>query len=107
MASLKKWPAYVINLDKSTDRWAHMQAEFKDTVFNLERFPAYADPQNRGWIGVARSYFDIVKAHMKTDPEFNNLFIVFEDDAISIIYYILILFIYVNIFYMFYVFYVF
>lgn len=75
------WNAYVINLDKSTDRWAHMQAEFKDTVFNLERFPAYADPQGRGWIGVGVTYGNIVKAHMKTDPDFQKLLIVFEDDA--------------------------
>ena len=81
MATPKTWPAYVINLDKSTDRWDHMQAEFKDTVFNLERFPGYADPQERGWVGVGHSYINIVKKHMETDPDFEKLLIVFEDDA--------------------------
>ena len=81
MSTDKKWPAYVINLDKSTDRWEHMQAEFKDTVFTLERFPAYADPQSRGWVGVGISYGNIIKKHKETDPDFNNLLVVFEDDA--------------------------
>ena len=81
MTTNKRWPAYVINLDKSTDRWAHMQAEFKDTVFDLERFSAIADPQNRGWVGVGKSYGEIVKKYKEKDPNFEKLLIVFEDDA--------------------------
>ena len=81
MAEQRKWDAYVINLDKSTDRWAHMQAEFKDTVFNLQRFSAVSDPQGRGWVGVGKSYGEIVKKHMTEDPNFEKLLIVFEDDA--------------------------
>ena len=81
MAEERKWDAYVINLDKSTDRWAHMQAEFKDTIFNLERFSAVSDPQGRGWVGVGKSYGEIVKKHMTEDPNFEKLLIVFEDDA--------------------------
>lgn len=77
----KTWDAYVINLDKSTDRWEHMQAEFKDTVFNIQRFPAYADPEDRGWVGVGHSYGNLVKKHKETDPNFEKLLIVFEDDA--------------------------
>ena len=77
----EKWSAYVINLDKSTERWAHMQAEFKDTVFNLIRFPAVTDQQNRGWVGVGRSYVEIVKKKLAEDPNFDKLLIVFEDDA--------------------------
>jgi GR25 family glycosyltransferase involved in LPS biosynthesis len=77
----KKWPAYVINLDKSTDRWNHMQAEFKDTVFELERFSAVSDPQGRGWVGVGKSYGEIVKKYKEKDPNFEKLLIVFEDDA--------------------------
>ena len=75
------WDAYVINLDKSTDRWAHMQAEFKDTPFNLIRFSAVSDPQSRGWVGVGRSYVEIVKKKLAEDPNFEKLLIVFEDDA--------------------------
>jgi hypothetical protein len=75
------WDAYVINLDKSTDRWAHMQAEFKDTVFNLIRFSAVSDPQGRGWVGVGKSYGEIIKKKMAEDPNLDKLLIVFEDDA--------------------------
>jgi hypothetical protein len=75
------WDAYVINLDKSTDRWAHMQAEFKDTVFNLIRFPAVSDPQGRGWVGVGKSYGEVVKKKLAEDPNLEKLLIVFEDDA--------------------------
>jgi GR25 family glycosyltransferase involved in LPS biosynthesis len=77
----QKWDAYVINLDKSTDRWAHMQAEFKDTVFNLIRFPAATDSRNRGWVGVGHSYINIIKKKLAEDPNLDKLLIVFEDDA--------------------------
>jgi len=76
-----KWDAYVINLDKSTDRWAHMQAEFKDTIFNLIRFPALTDAQGRGWTAVGNTYVSIVKKKMAEDPNLDKLLIVFEDDA--------------------------
>jgi len=77
----KKWDAYVINLDESTDRWKHMQTEFADTVFNLNRFSAVNDPQKRGWVGVGKSYGAIVKDYMEKDPNFEKLLVVFEDDA--------------------------
>jgi len=77
----KTWDAYVINLDKSPERWAHMQTEFADTVFNLNRFSAITDEQNRGWVGVGKSYGAIVKDYMAKDPNFEKLLIVFEDDA--------------------------
>ena len=77
----QSWDAYVINLDKSTERWAHMQAEFKDTVFNLIRFPAVSDPQNRGWVGIGKSYGEVVKKKLAEDPNLDKLLIVFEDDA--------------------------
>ena len=81
MSIEKKYDAYVINLDKSTDRWAHMQAEFKDTIFNLIRFPAVSDPQGRGWVGVAASYIELIKKKLAEDPNLDKLLIVFEDDA--------------------------
>ena len=77
----KTWDAYVINLDKSTDRWTHMETEFAKTVFNLNRFSAISDEQNRGWVGVGKSYGAIVKDYMAKDPNFEKLLIVFEDDA--------------------------
>jgi len=79
----RKWNAYYINLDKSTDRKIHMEGEFKDSVFNLHRFPAVSDVQNRGWVGVGKSYGEVVKAHREKqkDPNFKDLLIVFEDDA--------------------------
>ena len=77
----KKWDAYVINLDKSTDRWNHMQSEFKDTVFNLHRFSALSDPMSRGWVALGKTYGEIIKKHMAEDPDFNKLLIIFEDDA--------------------------
>jgi hypothetical protein len=58
-----------------------MQTEFADTVFNLNRFSAVSDEQNRGWVGVGKSYGAIVKDYMAKDPNFEKLLIVFEDDA--------------------------
>ena len=81
MVDEKKWDAYVINLDESTDRWTHMQSEFSDTVFNLNRFSAVNDHLKRGWVGVGKSYGAIVKDYMEKDPNFEKLLIVFEDDA--------------------------
>ena len=81
MVDGKKWDAYVINLDESTDRWTHMQSEFSDTVFNLNRFSAVNDHLKRGWVGVGKSYGAIVKDYMEKDPNFEKLLIVFEDDA--------------------------
>jgi len=81
MTDKKMYDAYVINLDKSTDRWNNMQADFKDTIFNLQRFSAVSDPQGRGWVGVGKSYGEIVKKKMNEDPNFEKLLIVFEDDA--------------------------
>ena len=81
MSIEKKYDALVINLDKSTDRWAHMQAEFKDTIFNLIRFPALTDAQGRGWTAVGNTYVSIVKKKMAEDPNLDKLLIVFEDDA--------------------------
>jgi hypothetical protein len=79
----RKWDAYYINLDKSTDRKIHMESEFKDSIFNLHRFSAVSDPQNRGWVGVGKSYGEIVKTYREKqkDPNFKDLLIVFEDDA--------------------------
>lgn len=75
----KKYNAYVINLDSATDRWAHMQSEFKDTILNLVRFPAVK--HEIGWHGCGESYVKLVKEHMKRDPEFQGeLLIVLEDD---------------------------
>ena len=81
MSNDKKYDAYVINLDTSTDRWAHMQSEFKDTIFNLIRYSALTDSLNRGWVALGKTYGDIVKKHMAEDPNFEKLLIIFEDDA--------------------------
>ena len=81
MSIEKKYDALVINLDTSTDRWAHMQAEFKDTIFNLQRFPALTDPQGRGWVAVGNTYVSIIKKKLAEDPNLDTLLVVFEDDA--------------------------
>jgi hypothetical protein len=76
---LKKYKAYVINLDSAKDRWAHMQSEFKDTVLNLIRFPAIKN--KIGWHGCGESYVKLIKEHMAKDPELEGeLLIVLEDD---------------------------
>lgn len=79
---MKQWSAYVISLDRTPERMRFMEAEFKDSVLKLNKFSAYDDPQKRGWIGVAKSYANIVRKHMETDPDFTKkLCIVLEDDA--------------------------
>jgi hypothetical protein len=76
---MRKYDAYVINLDSATDRWAHMQSEFEGTLLNLIRFPAVYNKV--GWQGCGESYVKIVKEHMKKDPEFTGeLLIILEDD---------------------------
>lgn len=76
---MKKYKAYVINLDSATDRWAHMQSEFKDTVLELVRFPAVKN--KIGWHGCGESYVKLIREHMKKDPDFTgDLLIVLEDD---------------------------
>lgn len=79
---MKKWDVYVISLDRTPERMRFIEAEFKDTVLNVQKFSAVDDPQKRGWIGVAKSYGNVVKKHMETDPDFTKkLCIVLEDDA--------------------------
>jgi hypothetical protein len=63
---MKKWDAYVISLDRTPERMRFMEAEFKDTVLNLQKFSAHDDPLKRGWVGVGKSYGNIVKKHMET-----------------------------------------
>jgi len=81
MAEQRKWDAYVINLESAPERWTHMQNEFKDTVLNVIRWPCKKSTNNRGWAEVGKTYADIMRKHMETDPEFKKLCIVFEDDA--------------------------
>lgn len=82
---MKKWDTYVISLDRTPERMRFMEAEFKDTVLNLQKFSAHDDPQKRGWVGVGKSYGNVVKKHMETDPDFTKkLCIVLEDDAYRI-----------------------
>ena len=82
---MKKWDTYVISLDRTPERMRFMEAEFKDTVLTLHKFSAHDDPLKRGWVGVGKSYGNIVKKHMETDPDFTKkLCIVLEDDAYRI-----------------------
>jgi len=82
---MKKWDAYVISLDRTPERMRFMEAEFKDTVLNLQKFSAHDDPLKRGWVGCGKSWGGIVKKHMETDPDFTKkLCIVLEDDAYRI-----------------------
>ena len=81
----KKYDAYVINLETEEKRWNHMVSEFKDTPLNLIRWVCKKDPNGRGgWCDVGKSYADIMRKHMETDPDFKKLCIVFEDDAFRI-----------------------
>lgn len=77
----KTWSAYVINLETAPERWDHMVAEFKDTPLNLIRFTCKKSESGRGWAEVGKTYADIMRKHMETDPEFKQLCVVFEDDA--------------------------
>jgi len=77
----KTWNAYVINLETAPERWEHMQAEFKDTPLNLIRWVSKKSESGRGWAEVGKTYADIMRKHMETDPEFKQLCVVFEDDA--------------------------
>ncbi len=76
---MKKYDAYVLNLDSAPDRWAHMKMEFKDTLLNLIRFPAVRHKE--GWQGCGESYVKLVRQHMARDPDLTGpLLIVLEDD---------------------------
>jgi hypothetical protein len=82
---MKRWDAYVISLDRTPERMRFIEAEFKDTVLNIQKFSAYDDPQKRGWVGIGHSYINVVKKHMEEDPDFTKkLCIVLEDDAYRI-----------------------
>ena len=81
MAEDRKWDAYVINLESAIERWHHMEAEFKDTALNVIRWPCTKSTNGRGWAEVGKTYADIIRKHMETDPEFKKLCVVFEDDA--------------------------
>jgi GR25 family glycosyltransferase involved in LPS biosynthesis len=82
---MKKWDTYVISLDRTPERMRFMEAEFKDTVLTLHKFSAHDDPQKRGWVGCGKSWGNVVKKHMETDPDFTKkLCIVLEDDAYRI-----------------------
>ena len=85
MSINKKWDAYVISLDDTPERMRFMEAEFKDTVLKLHKFSAVKDPLKRGWVGCGKSWGNVVKKHMETDPDFTKkLCIVLEDDAYRI-----------------------
>jgi hypothetical protein len=68
--------AYVINMDKHTDRWEAIQQAWKGT-FTLHRVPAVeASP---GWIGCALSHLKCIEeAKARGDPNV----LVWEDDCI-------------------------
>ena len=80
----KSWLSYVINLETAPERWEHMVAEFKDTPLNLTRWTCQKSTSGRGWAEVGKTYADIMRKHMETDPDFKTLCIVFEDDAFRI-----------------------
>jgi hypothetical protein len=76
---MKRYKAYVINLDSAPERWEKMQEEFQGTILDLIRVPAVANKE--GWIGNGESFVKIIQEHMKKDPDFTNeLLIVLEDD---------------------------
>ena len=77
----KSWPAYVINLETAPERWNHMVSEFSDTPLKLTRWVCQKSNSGRGWAEVGKTYADIMRKHMETDPEFKQLCVVFEDDA--------------------------
>ena len=68
--------AYVINLDKATDRWEKIQKTWSG-IFNLERVSAVET--SPGWIGCTLSHIKTVEeAKERGDP----YILVFEDDCI-------------------------
>jgi hypothetical protein len=77
----QKWDAYVINLKGEDKRWNHMSEEFKNTPLNLIRWQCEKSTSGEGWREVGKTYADIMRKHMETDPEFKKLCVVFEDDA--------------------------
>lgn len=55
----EKSKAYVINLDKRTDRWNQIQEKFKDSSIELERVSAVENSD--GYLGCSLSFLKIVQ----------------------------------------------
>ena len=70
-----KTKAYVINLDKRTDRWEQVQDRFKGSSFVLERVSAVEDPN--GYLGCSLSFQKVVQ--MAKDNNLESV-LIFEDD---------------------------
>lgn len=69
--------AFVINLDKRTDRWNTFQENFKDTGINIKRVDAIK--HETGWMGCALSHIKAIK-EAKTQGLASVL--IMEDDVI-------------------------
>ena len=74
-----KIKAYVINLDKRTDRWEQIQKDFKDLPILLERFSAIEN--DNGHIGLSSSYLELVK---KAKNENMESILILEDDCLPV-----------------------
>lgn len=78
---MKRYKAYVLNLDSAPERWAHMQKEFQGTLLDLVRVPAISHKD--GWIGCGETYAKLIREHMNHDPDFSKgLLLVLEDDLV-------------------------
>lgn len=76
---MKRYKAYVLNLDSAPERWKQMQDEFRGTLLDLIRVPAI--PRKEGWIGCGETYVKVIREQIKKDPELTGeLLIVLEDD---------------------------
>jgi hypothetical protein len=71
--------AYVINLDKRTDRWEQIQKDFKDLPILLERFSAIENKD--GHLGLGLSYLELVK---KAKNENMESILILEDDCLPV-----------------------
>jgi GR25 family glycosyltransferase involved in LPS biosynthesis len=74
-----KIKAYVINLNRRTDRWEQIQKDFKDLPILLERFSAIEN--DNGHIGLSSSYLELVK---KAKNENMESILILEDDCLPV-----------------------
>ena len=73
---IKKTDAYVINLDKATERWNQIQKDFKNTNLNLIRTSAVKHKD--GCTGLLFSFKNIIRTAKENNLE---TVLILEDDA--------------------------
>ena len=64
-----KTKAYVINLDKRTDRWEQIQDKFKGSSFELERVSAVEDPN--AYLGCSLSFQKVIQIRRRGEQKKN------------------------------------